>query len=120
MRICIYIFCLYFTIISIIIKNVYFSVSTTTSTTTATSTIPTSTAKPTPSPVKPSTSPFPPTSSTHTPDLTTPSSVPSKNDKSFSFASFAGGVIFSTGLMAIGFVAFKFYKARTERNYHTL
>lgn len=101
-------------------ENVYFSVSPNTNSTTVTTSTTTSTVKPTPSTVKPSTSAVPPTSSTHTPDLTTPSSVPSKTDKSFSFASFAGGVIFSTGLMAIGFVAFKFYKARTERNYHTL
>jgi CD164 antigen len=34
--------------------------------------------------------------------------------------SFLGGMIMAFGLMAISLVTFKFYKARTERNYLTL
>jgi Multi-glycosylated core protein 24 (MGC-24), sialomucin len=33
---------------------------------------------------------------------------------------FSGGIVLALGCMAISFVAWKFYKARTERNYHTL
>ncbi|KAK4883350.1 hypothetical protein RN001_006669 [Aquatica leii] len=42
------------------------------------------------------------------------------HNRQFDGPSFIGGIVLATGLMAIGFVAFKFYKARTERNYHTL
>jgi CD164 antigen len=38
----------------------------------------------------------------------------------WSTTSFIGGMVFAFGMMAIGFVSFKFYKARNERNYHTL
>ncbi|XP_066150613.1 sialomucin core protein 24 [Euwallacea fornicatus] len=42
------------------------------------------------------------------------------HDRKFDGPSFVGGIILALGLVAIGFVAFKFYKARTEMNYHTL
>ncbi|KAK5650252.1 hypothetical protein RI129_001281 [Pyrocoelia pectoralis] len=51
--------------------------------------------------------------------MTTTTGVPHHN-RQFDGPSFIGGIVLATGLMAIGFVAFKFYKARTERNYHTL
>ena len=38
----------------------------------------------------------------------------------FDGASFIGGIVLCAGLVAIGFFGLKFYKARTERNYHTL
>lgn len=55
---------------------------------------------------------------------TTPT-VPSKttvapNGRHFDPPSFIGGIVLALGLLAIIYVSFKFYKARTERNYHTL
>lgn len=47
-----------------------------------------------------------------------PSPVPS--GRHFDPPSFIGGTVLSLGLLAIVYVGFKFYKARTERNYHTL
>ncbi|CAH2261679.1 proteoglycan 4-like [Pararge aegeria] len=38
----------------------------------------------------------------------------------FSGPSFIGGIILTLGLLAIGFMGFKYYKNQTERNYHTL
>jgi len=38
----------------------------------------------------------------------------------FDGSSFIGGIVLTLGLLAIGLVAYKFYKARNERNYHTL
>ncbi|XP_066248680.1 sialomucin core protein 24-like isoform X2 [Euwallacea similis] len=69
-------------------------------TTTKTTTKPTSTLNPTVVPV----------TTTTVPHL----------DRKFDGPSFVGGIILALGLVAIGFVAFKFYKARTEMNYHTL
>ncbi|XP_063362869.1 uncharacterized protein LOC134651698 [Cydia amplana] len=40
--------------------------------------------------------------------------------RGFDGASFVGGIILTLGLLAIGFMGFKYYKAQTERNYHTL
>ncbi|XP_049805257.1 sialomucin core protein 24-like [Schistocerca nitens] len=68
-----------------------------------------------------------PTSTSSKPIVTSPipfvetstQSIPVK-DRRFDGPSFIGGIVLSLGTMAIGFVAFKFYKARTERNYHTL
>lgn len=38
----------------------------------------------------------------------------------FDGSSFVGGIILTMCLLAIGFIGFKYYRARTERNYHTL
>ncbi|XP_042902844.1 sialomucin core protein 24 [Parasteatoda tepidariorum] len=38
----------------------------------------------------------------------------------FDAPSFIGGIVLALGLLAIIYISFKFYKARTERNYHTL
>lgn len=38
----------------------------------------------------------------------------------FDGASFIGGIVLCAGLVAIVFFGMKFYKAKTERNYHTL
>lgn len=38
----------------------------------------------------------------------------------FDGASFIGGIVLTAGLVAIVFFGMKFYKAKTERNYHTL
>lgn len=40
--------------------------------------------------------------------------------RSFDGASFIGGIILTLGLLAVGFMGFKYYKNQTERNYHTL
>ncbi|XP_075553033.1 uncharacterized protein LOC142585857 [Dermacentor variabilis] len=41
-------------------------------------------------------------------------------ERHFDTLSFLGGIILTLGCLAICYVGFKFYKARTERNYHTL
>ena len=38
----------------------------------------------------------------------------------FDGASFVGGIILCAGIIALIFFGLKFYKSRTERNYHTL
>ncbi|KAF2884887.1 hypothetical protein ILUMI_21258 [Ignelater luminosus] len=95
----------------------------TTPTTQTTSTSSSTTTTTTTTPVTPittkstaSTSPSPVTSTTPT---TTVAPAP-HHSRQFDGPSFIGGIVLASGLMAIGFVAFKFYKARTERNYHTL
>ncbi|CAH2084553.1 unnamed protein product [Euphydryas editha] len=40
--------------------------------------------------------------------------------RGFDGGSFIGGIILTLGLLAIGFMGFKYYKNQTERNYHTL
>lgn len=40
--------------------------------------------------------------------------------RGFDGPSFIGGIILTLGLLAIGFMGFKYYKNQTERNYHTL
>ncbi|CAG9787660.1 unnamed protein product [Diatraea saccharalis] len=55
-----------------------------------------------------------------------PSEVPKSTDtppvqtRRFDGPSFIGGIILTLGLLAIGFMGFKYYKNQTERNYHTL
>ncbi|XP_064627126.1 sialomucin core protein 24-like isoform X2 [Lineus longissimus] len=48
---------------------------------------------------------------------TPPAKEPSQR---FDAASFIGGIILCGGVIAIVFFGCKFYKARSERNYHTL
>ncbi|XP_068908768.1 threonine-rich protein-like [Tenebrio molitor] len=88
--------------------------TTTTKTTTTKATQPTTTPKTTPEPTATTTKETP----TKSP-VTTAAPTPANNRK-FDGPSFVGGIVLASGLMAIGFVAFKFYKARTELNYHTL
>ena len=38
----------------------------------------------------------------------------------FDGASFIGGIVLCAGLVAIVFFGMKFYKAKADRNYHTL
>ncbi|CAH0719878.1 unnamed protein product, partial [Brenthis ino] len=40
--------------------------------------------------------------------------------RGFDGPSFFGGIVLTLGLLAIGFMGFKYYKNQTERNYHTL
>ncbi|XP_044756794.1 extensin-like [Coccinella septempunctata] len=85
---------------------------------------PTTPTTPKPSPTPKPTTPTTPTtkkpipSSTTAPVTTTTVSPPS--NRGFDGPSFIGGIVLASGLMAIGFVALKFYRARTELNYHTL
>jgi len=54
---------------------------------------------------------------------TTPSPTPKPAPvpcRRFDTPSFIGGIVLTVGLLAICFVAWKFYMARTDRNYHTL
>ncbi|KAK9702972.1 Multi-glycosylated core protein 24 (MGC-24), sialomucin [Popillia japonica] len=82
--------------------------------------------EPTTKPTEPTTKPTPTTATTTSVPPTTvkpvdPTTTPvPPKDRHFDGASFIGGIILAVGLMGIGFIAFKFYKARTERNYHTL
>ncbi|XP_013792335.1 porimin-like [Limulus polyphemus] len=48
-----------------------------------------------------------------------PTAAPSSTRR-FDAPSFIGGIVLSLGFLAIMYVGFKFYKARTESNYHTL
>ncbi|XP_018574235.1 sialomucin core protein 24-like [Anoplophora glabripennis] len=115
--------------------------TTTSPTTTTTNKTTTPTEKPSTTPVTPITTtkaPEPTTVSTTTITPTTTSSTPKPitvttakptgappttpvpSHRRFDGPSFIGGIVLALGLVAIGFVAFKFYKARTELNYHTL
>ncbi|XP_035207720.1 sialomucin core protein 24-like, partial [Stegodyphus dumicola] len=79
---------------------------------------------------EPTTSPKPTTEipvTTNSPTTGTYTSVPSPfkttvapSGRHFDAPSFIGGIVLALGLLAIIYVSFKFYKARTERNYHTL
>ncbi|CAN7984701.1 unnamed protein product [Ixodes pacificus] len=69
----------------------------------------------------------PPSTTTNGTEVpTTPAAVPTAApsgqlpERHFDALSFVGGIILSLGCLAILYVGFKFYKARTERNYHTL
>jgi len=94
----------------------------TTPTTAKTTTVPTTTPAPestttakstSTSTVKPSTTKEPPITTSTTPQ-------PPQPCRRFDGPSFIGGTILSMGLLAIFFICYKFYKARNERNYHTL
>lgn len=60
------------------------------------------------------------TSSTQAPSTTAAPQPLPPHPSRWSPTSFIGGMVFAFGMGAIGFVAWKFYKARNERNYHTL
>lgn len=49
-----------------------------------------------------------------------PSTGGKPEGRHFDAASFIGGIVLCAGIIAIVFFGLKFYKARTERNYHTL
>ncbi|XP_046398016.1 integumentary mucin C.1-like [Ischnura elegans] len=81
-----------------------------TTTTTVAPTTPSSTTTEKPTTVTATSTKAPPTTSTAAPEIS----------RRFDGPSFIGGIVFALGFTAIAFVAWKFYKARTERNYHTL
>ncbi|CAG2055125.1 unnamed protein product [Timema podura] len=112
----------------------------TTTTPTPTTTIPTTTTPTlptTPTPAGPTNSTVVP-HTTPNPTIAPVTSTPPPKNRNFDGPSFvgtfmiikmgdnqtpstsAGGIILCMGIIAIAFVAWKFYKARTERNYHTL
>ena len=49
-----------------------------------------------------------------------PTTKPTAAPGSFDMPSFIGGIILCAGVVAIAFFGCKFYKNRSERNYHTL
>nr|CAD7585574.1 unnamed protein product [Timema genevievae] len=94
----------------------------TTPTPTPTTTIPTTTTPTlptTPTPAGPTNSTVVP-HTTPNPTIAPVTSTPPPKNRNFDGPSFVGGIILCMGIIAIAFVAWKFYKARTERNYHTL
>lgn len=105
-------------------------VPTTTSATTVSPSVPTTTNATTVSPPVTTTgnaTTVVPTTNGTTPEAPTtpavaPTAAPSGQlpERHFDALSFVGGIILSLGCLAILYVGFKFYKARTERNYHTL
>lgn len=87
---------------------------------TASPTVPTYSSK---SPIAPTyIQPTSPTTTTSTTTTTTyaPPPIPPKPDRKFDGASFIGGIVLCAGLTAIGFVSWRFYKARMELSYRTL
>ncbi|XP_067674567.1 porimin-like [Haliotis asinina] len=66
-----------------------------------------------------STSTAPPTS-TNTSTSATTTTTARQATQHFDGPSFIGGIVLCAGIMAIVFFGCKFYKARQERNYHTL
>lgn len=64
--------------------------------------------------------PPPPTPSPSTTVAPSTTPVPYVPDRKFDTASFIGGFVLCAGLTAIGFVSWKFYKARVELTYRTL
>ncbi|GBL72725.1 hypothetical protein AVEN_127959-1 [Araneus ventricosus] len=92
----------------------------------------TTSTKITSSTITPATSLSPTTSSSTTAPTTTSESTSTvivttvttrttpATGRHFDAPSFIGGIVLALGLLAIIYVSFKFYKARTERNYHTL
>ncbi|XP_022827995.1 proteoglycan 4-like [Spodoptera litura] len=62
------------------------------------------------------------TTTTPKADNVSPTVAPTVQTKTRAFdgPSFIGGIILTLGLLAIGFMGFKYYKNQTERNYHTL
>ncbi|XP_036338169.1 cell wall protein DAN4 isoform X1 [Rhagoletis pomonella] len=61
-----------------------------------------------------------PDNSTTTTTTTAAPPTPRPPCNHFDFPSFIGGIVLTLGILAISLVAYKFYKARNERNYHTL
>nr|XP_018902756.1 PREDICTED: extensin-like [Bemisia tabaci] len=89
------------------------------STTVAPTTSSTPTPHPSPAPTTPRPSPAP-TTPHPSPAPTTPKPTPAPENRKFDGPSFIGGIVLTIGLLAIGFVSYKFYMARTNQSYHTL
>uniref|UniRef100_A0A0C9SF36 Putative secreted protein n=1 Tax=Amblyomma americanum TaxID=6943 RepID=A0A0C9SF36_AMBAM len=82
------------------------------------------TPQPTPANMTTVTTPLPTVpvtnATTVTPSTAVPPTAVPPPERHFDTLSFLGGIILTLGCLAICYVGFKFYKARTERNYHTL
>ncbi|XP_044739468.1 integumentary mucin C.1-like isoform X2 [Chrysoperla carnea] len=106
--------------------------TTTPSTTTSSTTVApnTTTEAPKTTTQAPNTTTLAPNTTTLAPNVTTvaPTTLapatttvaPHSHTQRFDFPSFIGGIMLTLGLLAIGIISHKFYKARTDRNYHTL
>ncbi|KAI1294863.1 Sialomucin core protein 24 [Halotydeus destructor] len=84
---------------------------------------PTTTSSTTSIPTGPSSSTLEPTAApqrSSTSSTIVPSRQNSGQGRGFHGPSFVGGMVMAFGMMAISFVAFKYHKVRTERNYLTL
>ncbi|XP_071114291.1 sialomucin core protein 24-like [Haliotis cracherodii] len=94
------------------VTTIVTSPSTTNSTNTSTAAPETSTSTPSSS--------VAPTGPTNTSTAATVTTTASQATQHFDGPSFIGGIVLCAGIMAIVFFGCKFYKARQERNYHTL
>lgn len=95
---------------------------------------PETTTTPTPAPTEPPTTPppteppttepptEPPTEAPTTlpPPTTTAKPCPTPDGRHFDAPSFFGGMVLAVGIVAVAYAAWRFYKSRNERNYHTL
>ncbi|XP_042867606.1 gibberellin-regulated protein 14-like isoform X2 [Penaeus japonicus] len=66
--------------------------------------------------------PEPPTEAPTTlpPATTTEKPCPTPDGRHFDAPSFFGGMVLAVGILAVAYAAWRFYKSRNERNYHTL
>ncbi|XP_042867608.1 sialomucin core protein 24-like isoform X3 [Penaeus japonicus] len=88
-------------------------------------TTPAPTEPPTPPPTEPPTTEAPtepPTEAPTTlpPATTTEKPCPTPDGRHFDAPSFFGGMVLAVGILAVAYAAWRFYKSRNERNYHTL
>ncbi|XP_014279202.1 salivary glue protein Sgs-3 [Halyomorpha halys] len=86
--------------------------------TTPTTTSSSTTINPTTPPTTPS--PGPTNATTTESPHTTSAPLPPPSDRKFDAFSFLGGFALGLGLVAIGFLSWKFYLSRQENYYHTL
>nr|XP_045625801.1 salivary glue protein Sgs-4-like isoform X1 [Procambarus clarkii] len=106
--------------------------TTTTEPPTTTTELPTTTTElPTTTTELPPTTTEPPTTTTELPTTTTPEApttvIPTTTAapcpptrRHFDAASFFGGMVLAVAILAVAYAAWRFYKSRNERNYHTL
>ncbi|XP_037783947.1 salivary glue protein Sgs-4-like isoform X1 [Penaeus monodon] len=93
----------------------------TTTTTTPAPTEPPTTAPPTEPPTtEPPTEPPTEAPTTLPPATTTAKPCPTPDGRHFDAPSFFGGMVLAVGILAVAYAAWRFYKSRNERNYHTL
>ncbi|KAK8736856.1 hypothetical protein OTU49_004681 [Cherax quadricarinatus] len=76
----------------------------------------------TPAPTEAPTTPAPTEVPTTTTEATTTVKPcpPCPSNRHFDAASFFGGIVLAVAILAVAYAAWRFYKSRNERNYHTL